>query len=172
MFQDLPTSKRLQYLPPSKHLDDGVYQVYSEEQTMQFIPFLCRMAPDAWAARRESHRSMWANGTGAFFDIVEPESGEVVGTSGFRVIELSAGDGEWGVVLSSKWHGRGFCNEIHDACMKWAARQGLHTTTAMTWETNTRMITLLERYGWKYTQTKTNELGIWREYAFSIKANE
>ncbi|KAF0699627.1 Aste57867_9810 [Aphanomyces stellatus] len=168
VFQDLPDSARLDYLPPSAHLDDAVYSVYSEDENMRFIPFLCRMAPDDWAARRNTHRAQMINGEGAFFDIVERSSGAVIGTSGFRTIDLAAGVCEWGIVLNTASQGRGYCKEVHDACMRWAAAQGLTKSTAATWESNARMNELLVRYGWRYTETRTNDYGVWREYVFDI----
>ncbi|OQR83129.1 hypothetical protein ACHHYP_15065 [Achlya hypogyna] len=169
VFIGLPTSARLTYSAPATQQDDAVYEIFCQEATMQYIPFLCRMPANAWAARRSSHRSMMADGTGAFFDVLKTATGSVVGTCGFRVIDLAKGEGEWGVILSETSQGHGFCREMHDACMAWAKLQGLHKATAATWTTNSRMNELLVRYGWKYDNTHTNELGVWNEYSYDIE---
>ncbi|RQM27342.1 hypothetical protein B5M09_007787 [Aphanomyces astaci] len=168
-FHTVPQSARLVYSPPLERLDSDVYAIYSEDATMQFVPFLCRMPANDWKERRQTHRAMYhTTGTGAFFDVVEAESGDVIGTSGFRVVDVAAGSGEWGVVISSKYQRRGYCKEIHDACMAWALSQGVVTATARTWSSNARMVTLLEQYGYRFVETVENDTGTWRAYELHL----
>ncbi|EQC37069.1 hypothetical protein SDRG_05296 [Saprolegnia diclina VS20] len=164
----LPTSARLTYLAPAPHLDDAVRAIFAQEANMQYIPFLCNLSDDAWASRRSSHRSMMANCEGAFLDVVETSSGAVVGTTGFRVMDVAKGEGEWGVILSETAQGKGYCREMHDACMVWAKSIGLHRITAATWVSNARMNQLLLQYGWTFLETDVNELGTWNEYEYVL----
>ncbi|ETW02463.1 hypothetical protein H310_05972 [Aphanomyces invadans] len=169
-FDTVPHSARLTYSPPLERLDDDVYAIYCEDDTMQCIPFLCGMPADEWQERRRTHRDMFhTSGTGAFFDVVEVESGRVIGTSGFRVIDTSTGSAEWGIVISAKFQRRGFCQEIHAACMAWAINQGIRTSTAQTWTSNLRMVQILERYGYRYIDTIENEYGTWAAYELPLQ---
>ncbi|OQS01235.1 hypothetical protein ACHHYP_01610 [Achlya hypogyna] len=165
VFVGLPTSARLTYVAPAPQLDEAVYEIFCQETTMQYIPFLYRMPVEAWAARRSLHRSMMTDATGACFDVLNTATGAVVGTCGFRVIDLVKGEAEWGVILSETSTGLGYCREMHDACMAWAKRQGVHRVTAATWTTNSRMNELLLRYGWTFDKLLTDDFGDWNEYS-------
>ncbi|OQS06236.1 hypothetical protein THRCLA_01715 [Thraustotheca clavata] len=167
-FTTLPTSYRLTYLSPKEERDQAVYSIFCEDDNMKYIPFLCRMQSDAWQARRSSHRELFNLGTGAFLDVIETSSGKVIGTSGFRVVDKENKQAEWGVILSQEFQGKGYCKEMHDACIAWAKTQGLERVTAATWQSNDRMNQLLLRYGWTFIETRTDELGIWNEYELSL----
>ena len=94
------TTARLAMLPPAETRDGEVLELMNDEQTMlPWLPFLCPMRPENNAKRRKNQRKEFSEKKGMFLDLLDRKTGELVGTSGFRVINYKAGEAEWGAGL-------------------------------------------------------------------------
>ena len=87
------TTDRLAMLPPAETRDGEVLELMNDEQTMlPWLPFLCPMRRENNAKRRKNQRKEFSEKKGMFLDLLDRKTGELVGTSGFRVINYKAGE--------------------------------------------------------------------------------
>jgi len=148
--------------PPAAARDEQAFELYNDKASMlPALPMLCPMSRDAMATRRDGHRAgyaaawRWAK-TGqfdasvqysCFLDIVEEGSGQLIGTTGFRVIEQVSGEisAEWGIIVAAGWRRRHVCSESFNALLPLArSLWGCTKITANTLDSNSSMVAFLE----------------------------
>ena len=137
-------SARFQFRTPAETRDRAVFQLFNEEDTMlPWLPQLCPMPWEQMKSRRESHRVGFRSGASCFMDVVPTETGELVGTAGFRAV--ADGTAEWGIVVRRSWQRQGVCAEAFGANVDYARDVlACHTLAAATLEANAPMRGFLE----------------------------
>ena len=167
----LCSSSRLDYFPPLEKFDDDCYELYSDEKVMlPFIPQLYKMDPFAFKERRNGHRLKCLN-QNCFLDIVHRESGDFLGTCGFREFRsipienltveedhifhcenaASKGSpriGEFGVNICHRYQRQGFCTEAFFQMLRFSLEK-LNCTEieGVTMTGNTPMRNFFEKFG-------------------------
>jgi RimJ/RimL family protein N-acetyltransferase len=150
-------SRRFEFHAPSASRDAYVHSLYNDEATMlPHLPMLCPMSWEALVARRTAHRAAHARTrAGAppesyFLDVLDRESGALVGTAGFR--SLAGGVAEFGIVITRSWQRRGACTECFENNAALAAGAlGCRAISASTLEANAPMRAFLARQGLRET---------------------
>ncbi|QDZ25267.1 hypothetical protein HOP50_16g78140 [Chloropicon primus] len=165
---------RLVMLPPEEVRDEQVLELYNDESTMlPWLPFLCPMKPEAMKKRRNFHRLEYQEGRSMFLDLVDRETGELVGTSGFRTIEYKSGEAEWGVVIRKPHQRRGLCLEAYQASLEYLKKelrsQGILKLIASTLPSNEPMITFLLKMGLAKRGTHTFGGNEWQDYELQVQ---
>ena len=135
--------------PPAAERDAAALALYNDRATMlPHLAVLCPIGEEQMRRRRVGHREQFfGDGKSAFFDLVENTSGALVGTSGFREIDIDAGTAEWGIVVDKKWWRRGVCRQSFDLCCAEARWRGVHTIVAKTLDGNEKMKAFLTKAG-------------------------
>ena len=145
------------------------FGLYCDERVMlPFIPQLCKMDPMAFQERRNGHRLKFLKQS-CFLDIISRDTGEFVGTCGFRefrLLEISCENenypshqkeieankeslsiGEFGINICYRYQRKGFCTEafIQMLCL---AKNRLNCTEieGVTMRGNTPMRNFFEKF--------------------------
>lgn len=163
------TTARLAMLPPAETRDGEVLELMNDEQTMlPWLPFLCPMRPENNAKRRKNQRKEFSEKKGMFLDLLDRKTGELVGTSGFRVINYKAGEAEWGAVIRKPHQKRGLCSEAYDACQSYLERElvgkGIVKITASTLPDNVPMVSFLLKKGLTKAGSHTFSGKAWHDF--------
>ena len=129
--QPLCSSSRFHYFAPLEKFDKACYELYCDERVMlPFLPQLYKMGQVAFQKRRNDHRLKFLKQS-CFLDIIHRQTGEFVGTCGFRDFrsidckdelesyhsgELKAQVkktrlGEFGVNICHEYQRQGICSE-------------------------------------------------------------
>lgn len=138
-------SERFEFYAPTELREAKVLALYNDTETMlPWLPQLCPMTHEQMRVRRESQTAGLRNGTSCCFDVLCRETGQLVGTSGFR--SIADGSAEWGVVVHRSWQRQGVCAEAFVANETYARDVlGCHTVTASTTEANKPMRAFFEK---------------------------
>ena len=167
------TTARLAMLPPAEERDAAVLALYNDEETMlPWLPFLCPMTAKKNAKRRATQRKEYREGSGLFLDLVDRETGELVGTSGFRTINYKAGEAEWGAVVRKDRQRTGLCWEAYSGCLEYLRRElrskGIVNLTASTMPDNAPMVAFLTKAGLEKRGAHTFGGNQWIDFCRSI----
>ena len=169
------SSTRLDFCYPSKSRDTAVYDLYNDRGTMlPHLRILCPISEEDMLSRREKHRQEAAKLESMFLDVVDRNTGELVGTSGFRVVDKKASSAEWGIVVRKSWQRRGICQESFDANLKYAVFElSIQTITASTLADNVAMLAFLSKVGMKRNGAHLDkDNNNWLEFKLDTFENE
>lgn len=121
------------------------------------------------ARRRASHRDGRVSGNSCFMDVLDRRSGELIGTTGLRVIESR--HAEFDIVVHSSWQRQGVCAECFVACAVYAWHAlGCHTLTASTLASNARMLAFCAKAGLRLKEErKVDSQGEWLVHQASVE---
>ena len=127
--------------------DAAMHSLLNDGPTMlPHLSMLCPISQDASAARRVRHRAEAAAGTSCMLDVVVGETGELIGSTGFRVVEHGASSAEWGIIVSKAWQKKGVCAACFEACLEVAARVlNVRNLTASTIAENEPMLAFFQK---------------------------
>ena len=143
----LCASSRFDFRSPAASRDELVHALFNDRATMlPWLPMLCPISAADMTKRRASQRDGKALRVSCFMDIVDQQSGELVGTAGFRSIEGRRA--EFGIVVKQSWQRCGVCREsfLANAAYAWDVL-GCSTIVASTLESNSRMRAFCSKAG-------------------------
>ena len=165
--------------PPDASRDAAMAAIFADGETMRHLPSLRGMPPGQMAARRARHRAEAGRGAGLMLDVIDLGTGELVGSSGFRVVQrrkattmttpgLAEGAGgsgscsgsgsgsdsdswaEWGIIVDRRFWRRGIAAEAQRLCAGLAARTlGVLKMRAATTPGNAPMHRFFAKHGWR-----------------------
>lgn len=166
----LCSSSQLHYFPPLEKFDNDCYELYCDEQVMlPFLPQLYKMDKLTFQDRRNGHRLKCLNQS-CFLDIVHRETGEFLGTCGFREFRSTsigaptldgtirtheAGEfkgigkiGEFGIIICPHYQRQGFCTEAFIQMLRFGLEKlGCTEIEGVTMTGNTPMRNFFEKLG-------------------------
>ena len=103
-------TSRLVFCPPSIERDQSVHTLFNDAATMfPHLAMLHNLPQSVFKARRDRHRTELAHGGSLFLDILLQSTGELVGTTGFREIDVAKGVAEWGVIVAKQHQRQQIC---------------------------------------------------------------
>ena len=134
---------------PHPSLDVAMHTLLNDAPTMlPHLSMLCPMSHDNSTARRVRHRAEAATGTSCMLDIVLGETGELIGSTGFRFVDQGASSAEWGIIVSKAWQRKGVCSACFTACLEVATSVlNVRNLTASTIAENESMLAFFKRRG-------------------------
>ena len=146
---------------PAPLRDAAMHALLNDAATMlPHLSMLCPISAEDSAARRERHRGEAAEGTSCMLDVVASETGELIGSTGFRVVDRSASSAEWGIIVGKAWQRKGVCGECFARCLGVAAGAlGVQNVTASTLADNDPMLAFFARHGLPQTGVHSDESG-------------
>lgn len=140
------SSARLHMCFPMMARDDAMHAIFTDKATMlPHLQALCAISESDMRERRERHRAEGISGRSLFLDIVTRDTGECIGTTGFR--SISSSRAEWGCIIGRKWQRQGICTEAFAASVRHAATLHVKTVTASTTESNAPIRKALAKFG-------------------------
>ena len=155
--------------PPSENHDLAVHALYNNAETMlPHLKVLMGMDMEAMKNRRLIHRNGFINGASKFYDIMAKINKEIIliGTTGFRIVDMEEGFAEWGIVVDKNWRNLGVCTRMYSLCIEKAKKIGLKRVTASTLIENDVMANFLIKNG--MNKTGNMHEGGWVEYEVYI----
>ncbi len=145
---------------PHPSRDVAMHTLLNDAPTMlPHLGMLCPISEDDSAARRVRHRTEAAAGTSCMLDVVLDETGELIGSTGFRVVEHgSTSSAEWGIIVNKAWQRKGVCAACFTACLGIAADvlRVQHLTASTTAE-NEAMLAFFVQHGLPQTGVHTDD---------------
>ena len=148
---------------PHPSRDVAMHALLNDAPTMlPHLSMLCPISHDDSTARRVRHRTEAATGTSCMLDVVLGETGELIGSTGFRVVEHGASSAEWGIIVSKAWQRKGVCAACFTACLGVATSAlNVRNLTASTIAENESMLAFFKRRGVPQTGVHTDgETGV------------
>lgn len=134
-------TERFKMYFPSEARDDAVMALYADEETLKYLDVLKIFGQDRskLIERRNDHRQGFRDGTSWFVDIIDSQTGNLVGTTGFRSLS-SDRTGEFGVIIHSQYQRTGILTEILPAVLHYGTTVlNLSRITALTLPMNLPM---------------------------------
>ncbi len=144
---------------PDPSRDVAMHLLLNDAATMlPHLSMLCPISQEDSVARRVRHRTEAAAGTSCMLDVVSNETGELIGSTGFRVVEHGASSAEWGIIVSKAWQRQGVCAACFTACIGVATSVlGVRNLTASTTAENESMLAFFARRGMPQTGVHTDD---------------
>ena len=179
---------RINLLSPPTSVDDcKVRAMLSDSETMEFLQVLYKSqgwTEEEAASRRIDQARQQQEEHGLHFSIYshgkdqsqdrESEGAEYVGFCGFRLMDLEAREGEFGIIIDRNFWGKGYATEALYCMLQYAFEElNLLRCFASTNPDNKPMLNLFTKYGMKRVsdQPRTDEKNfVWLD--FSIYENE
>jgi RimJ/RimL family protein N-acetyltransferase len=95
-------------------------------------------------------------------DITLVTTDAVVGTTGFREVNLEAGTAEWGCIVAAPHQRQGYCAESFAANVAYLAETlpTVHTITACTLANNTPMLAFFAKTGLTQARVHLSDAGV------------
>lgn len=134
---------------PSSARDAAMHALLNDASTMlPHLAMLCPISEEESVARRVRHRTEATNGASCMLDVVVGTTGELIGSTGFRVVDQGASSAEWGIIVSKPWQRKGVCAACFSACLGIATSVlGVRNLTASTIAENEPMVAFFAQRG-------------------------
>ena len=149
----LCTGRQIGLALPNAARDEALTSIFADAATMLHLPSLCAISQDQMKERRMRHRAEAEAGTSLMLDMMDLATGELVGTSGFRVVdrdEEGANWAEWGVIVAQRFWRHGIAEEVQCLCATLATRVlAVQKIRAATTAQNMPMLRFFAKHGWR-----------------------
>ena len=144
---------------PHQSRDVAMHSMLNDAPTMlPHLSMLCPISHDDSTERRVRHRAEAAASTSCMLDVVLGETGELIGSTGFRVVEHGTSSAEWGIIVSKGWQRKGVCEACFTACLEVATTTlNVRNLTASTIAENESMLAFFKRRGVPQTGLHTDD---------------
>lgn len=168
--------------PPTAEDDSHVQAIFSDSETMQYLQVLYK--PQGWTQedtinRRLDQARQQQEERGLQFSIYshgkeqslgrKSEGSELVGFCGFRLLDLEAREGEFGIIIDKNFWGKGYATEALYCMLRYAFEDlVLQRCFASTNPDNKSMLGLYTKFGIKQvsdTPRQDAKNHLWRDFA-------
>ena len=151
------TTRRLLLRPLRADDAPGMYAIYSDPETMRFWSSEAIQSLEEAAGKVGEDLRLQLDGSAAFWAVVLPKTGRVIGKFSFFYISPENRRAEIGYVLNRQFWGKGYGTEILDAMIEMAFNTyQLHRLEADIDPDNAASLALLKKFGFR-------EEGLFRE---------
>lgn len=141
-------------LKPSKEDDyPAVQKILSDSKTMEHLKYMAHLNEGGWSIGQVREREQkWqegqSRGTDLHFLAHIKSSGHLAGTCGFKHIDFTHKNAEFGLIIHHPFWGKGVATECHLLALEYAfSKLGLHRIRFETFVTNVRMRSFYENVG-------------------------
>jgi RimJ/RimL family protein N-acetyltransferase len=167
--RSLETAELLISCPPPPEADADIQRLFSDSEALKYLPTLQK--PNGWSlreivARREFQTRSMEEGTNWSGAVYEKQTGTFVGVCGYRSLDLTAGIGEFGIILDGPFRRRGFSAQIHLLFLEYSF-DVLHLKRVIfrTHPNNVPMRSFFQRYAISYdSMVKVDDVNEFAQY--------